>query len=503
MTRWPRRTASLITAGLLATGLLIWGAQSSLAVHDTGQFELDGNIVHDGTAAYDWGNLFDASGNQAVTPDPNNGPVLASEFVDDKATPDKSYFAESDKDGDPIASWDCKTVNNPTDKDDLLHAYAALVQVPNDAPDNAGHKVLYLGSERDSNNGDSFAGFWLLKDPGAGCTGNNGFSGGHTDGDILVVSNYTNGGGKQDVQVYMWVGDDATGHAELQASFNGSVCSNSLTNDNACAIANGAPISAPWASGNLPTNTFVEAGIDMTALLGKSGGCFTTFLAESRSSQELTAQLKDFAAGQFNTCPAPPIHTTATPGGDTAAPGSAQSDVATVDEVGNRGTPTGTVNFFLCGPTEVDADTCPAGTGTQVGGAVALDNGSATSDTIDGSTTPDDNTAGEYCWRAEYTPDADSEGNYLPSIETDFANECFTVVLPPSTASSSPSLSTSASSSVTTPPPSLSFSPTSAGPVANTGAGPITDEVSWAIALLVLGGGLAVAGKRRGYRRMH
>ena len=34
-------------------------------------------------------------------------------------------------------------------------------------------------------------------------------------------------------------------------------------------------------------------------------------------------------------------------------------------------------------------------------------------------------------------------------------------------------------------------------------AGPITDEVGWAAALLALGGAVALAGKRRGYRRMH
>ncbi|HZC25428.1 MAG TPA: hypothetical protein VE287_00270, partial [Actinopolymorphaceae bacterium] len=179
-------------------------------------------------------------------------------------------------------------------------------------------------------------------------------------------------------------------------------------------------------------------------------------------------------------------------------------DVATV---GTADTPaTGTVSFFLCGPAEVTAGGCETG-GTQVGTDVTLADGSATSDDVDGTTTPNDNTDGKYCWRTEYTPDAAAEGVYVASSHTNAdvsgdAAECFVIATPPSTASTSPSLSTSASS-VTTPPPSLSFAPTSAGPVANTGAGPITDEVSWAIALLVLGAGLAVAGKRRGYRRMH
>jgi hypothetical protein len=85
----------------------------------------------------------------------------------DATTPDATFFTQNGagvKDIQPIANSGCKTQNNPTPKDDLQNAYAALVKVPDTAPDNAGDQVLYLGSERGSNNGDSFAGFWLLKD---------------------------------------------------------------------------------------------------------------------------------------------------------------------------------------------------------------------------------------------------------------------------------------------------------------------------------------------------
>lgn len=492
----------MITTALLAAGLLIWGAQASFAVHDNGMFELDGNIAHDSgtTPPFDWASLFDASGNQVATPD-LNGPLLASGFFSDAAEPDPSFFSGSVKDGDSIGSWNCKTQNNALAKDDLQNAYAAVVKVPAGATDNAGHKVLYLGSERGSNNGDSFAGFWLLKDPTVGCSGSGGFAGHHTDGDILVVSNYTNGGGTHNVQVYEWQGDDATGGPVALPAFDGAKCGGAA-NDTACAIANADTITSPWAPTSHPTNTFVEAGVDLTAVLNTTGdSCFSTFLAETRSSQEITAELKDFTGGTFNTCPPAPITTTATPGGTAVLPGTAQHDVATV---GTADTPaTGTVSFFLCGPAEVTAGGCETG-GTQVGSDVTLTGGSATSDDIDGTTTPDDNADGTYCWRTEYTPDDASAGVYLSSTHTNAdvtgdGAECFVVATPPTSASSSPSLSTSATSST----PSLSFAPTSAGPVANTGAGPITDEVGWAVALLALGGALAVAGKRRGYRRMH
>src|SRR5215475_5009209 len=78
----------LIVAGLLWIG-------SAQAVHDTGMFELDGNVVHDSatTPPYDWTSLFGATGNRLIAPDPINGPLLARTFVDDTDATDTSYFA--------------------------------------------------------------------------------------------------------------------------------------------------------------------------------------------------------------------------------------------------------------------------------------------------------------------------------------------------------------------------------------------------------------------------
>jgi uncharacterized repeat protein (TIGR01451 family) len=413
---------------LIVVGLLFVSAAQ--AVHDNGMFELDGNTVHNSatTPPYDWNSLFGATGNKLITPDPINGPLLADVFVSDAAKPDQTYFT-SNKDIQPIASgqqhWGCDPINNPLDKDDLQNAYAALVQVPANAPDNAGHQVLYLGSERGSNNGTSFAGFWLLKDKNVGCSGTNDFSGQHTDGDLLIVSDYTNGGGTQDVSVYKWVGNDATGSPVLQSSFNGSICSGSLSNDNACAIANSATITTPWSPTSHDSNTFVETGIDLTTLLGSSGGCFTTFLAETRSSAEITATLKDFAGGSFSTCVTPPISTTATPGGSSNPLGVAnQHDVATISAVGGHPSPTGTMTFFLCNPSQVTAGGCVSG-GTQVGSPVTISSGSATSANASGSLTT---TVGKYCWRAEYTPDSDGAKFYVAGSHTDPTDECFTVI---------------------------------------------------------------------------
>jgi len=435
MTR-ARRFVAAAAAGALFSSGLVWAAAPSFAVHDTGMFELDGNIVHDGTATYDWGNLFGATGNRLVAPDPNNGPLLASGFVSDLAAGDTSYFKNGTKIGDPISKWACAPPS-ANDKTTINYTYAALVQIPttllNGLPrDNAGHTVLYLGVEKPAagQGGDNAFGFWLFKNSGVGCSGTGAFTGAHTDGDYFIDGSFTNGGNTSDVQVFRWTGNDATGSLGTTPVLTGAVCGGA-THDDACAIANDASITGgPWNStGTNAANTFVEAGIDITALLGTAGGCFTSFLADSQTSQELVSDPKDYASGQFNTCPQPPLTTTATPGGSLVAPGAAQHDVANLSAVGTRPTPTGTVDFFLCGPIDVTVDRCPSA-GTQIGVTVAAD-GSATSASASGAT---DTALGKYCWRAEYTPDAASSGKYLATSETNAlsdgqpGSECFTVV---------------------------------------------------------------------------
>src|SRR5882762_11308766 len=114
--RVGRYVALAAAAALVGVGIVV-AAQPIAAVHDTGRFELDGNLAHNAgsTPPYDWASLFDASGNRLVAPDPLNGPLLASTFASDSATPDQSYFT-SNKDIQPIASgqqhWGCDPINN-------------------------------------------------------------------------------------------------------------------------------------------------------------------------------------------------------------------------------------------------------------------------------------------------------------------------------------------------------------------------------------------------------
>src|SRR6478752_2332767 len=437
-----RRVRRFATVSVLVlAGLMFIGAAQ--AVHDNGMFELDGNVVHNSatTPPYDWTSLFGATGNQLIAPDPITGPVLASTFVDDTDAIDNTYFAGGTKIDDQVHNMGC---GGPAanDKTSMDYVYVALIQVPPGAPDNAGHQVLYLGIEKQAagNGGDNAFGFWLFQNKNVGCDASvsTSFTGAHTDGDLFIDGLFTNGGGASDVQVFRWNGDDLTGSLGSAPIFTGNVCGAVAGNDNVCAIANDSTITAgPWRSSpTMAANTFVEAGIDMTNLLGQNGGCFSTFLADSQSSQSTSSQPKDYANGQFNTCVPPIIETTATPGGSSDALGvSNEHDVATISAVGGRPDPPGSIAFFLCNPSQVTAGGCVSG-GTQVGSAVTIAAGSATSANASGSLT---GTVGKYCWRAVYAPDSDGAKFYVASSHTDATNECFTVI------KASPSISTTPS----------------------------------------------------------
>jgi len=423
-------------AGLLVVTGMLWGVTAALAVHDNGMFELEGNVVHNAatTPPYDWTSLFGATGNQLITPDPINGPVLASAFVDDTDAVDNTYFAGGTKIDDRVHDMQC---GGPAanDKTSMDYVYVSLVQVPDGAPDNAGHQVLYLGIEKQAagNGGDNAFGFWLFQGKNVGCSSSGtttGFTGAHTDGDLFIDGLFTNGGGASDVKVFRWNGNDTTGSLGAAPIFTGNVCGAVAGNDDVCGIANDSTITAgPWRSSTtMAANTFVEAGIDMTTLLGPSGGCFASFLADSQASQDTNSQPKDYAGGQLNTCVPPVIDTTANPGGSVNPTGVAnQHDDATVSAVGDRPDPTGTITFFLCNPSEVTAGGCESG-GTQVGQPVTIVKGAATSDNAAASLTA---TAGTYCWRAEYTPDADGGKFYIAASHTNADSECFSVQASP------------------------------------------------------------------------
>ena len=120
---------------------------------------------------------------------------------------------------------------------------------------------------------------------------------------------------------------------------------------------------------------------------------------------------------------APTTLTTTSSSTGIVSPGTLVTDAAAVAAVPpSAGTPTGTVQFYFCGPTAT-ATPCAISGSNAFGSSVTLSGGSATSPPeSEGPTAP-----GYYCWSAVYTPD---NSNFVGSSSTDTTNECFQVVAP-------------------------------------------------------------------------
>jgi uncharacterized repeat protein (TIGR01451 family) len=393
-------------------------APAALAVHDEGLFELDGDTIAQNASApigpaEDWDSHPGATGNRAL-------------FVTDPLSQqtDDIYTGGSTKDDLNTTGWKWTTGSVP-DKDNIEHAFAVSY-------DKNGHTFVYFGLDRYANNGDAFTGFWFFKG-GVGPVAGGSFSGAHQVGDLLVLSNFTNGGATATIQLYEWVG---AGNGEVNGTLHllgsGQECTGAPADDRACAVTNSGPINPSWtfddkgtagSNNPIPADSFFEGGIDLDQLFGGNAPCFGSFIAETRASQSVDAVLKDFAGGSFNTCVPPTIATTSSRA--TADFGQQVTDTANLS--GNDGNASGTVKFFICTPAQITAAGCPTGSGTQVGLGVAVDT-SGDPDTATSAAYTVGLTAaaaGKYCWRAEYAPDANSQ--YLAGTHTNATTECFTV----------------------------------------------------------------------------
>ena len=426
MSARTRRGLALSWSALFVLSLLMQYfsfalASPALAAHNEGIFELDGNATDSAAAGADW----------------QNGPegALDDFFVGAaQETPanDVTYFTTGgSKDENDIPAWEITDTSAP-DKDELLDAYAAVYE-------QGGDTWVYFGADRFDNDGTAQIGFWFFQD-NVGIA-NDDFTGEHVDGDILIISEYTNGGVVSEICAYEWDGsggganiaaaggcDKATSGSNLNLVAAGSSCDVADGSFEICAVTNEDSVDAPWPFTNKDGETdfgpgqFFEGGINLSDLFGGDPPCFGTFLAETRSSAETDAQLKDFALGSLNTCVPPTLTTDASTTtwnfGDAAV-----TDTATLS--GNDGPASGKVKFFVCTPAQITAAGCPTG-GTQVG----ADAGVTVATTANGGTatsagfTP--TAVGKYCFRAEYIPDAASQ--YLATSHTNATSECFTVV---------------------------------------------------------------------------
>jgi hypothetical protein len=303
MKRLPLRKIPRIGwLALAVAGVLLPLTVYSVVYNDV--FELDGNATTAGSGD-DWDRV--ANGNDKATP---------GVFVQDTIPPaiDRIFIGGGSKDERDISganSWS-HTDGTPPDKNDIEHAFAG-------AYFNGPELLIYFGADRFANNGDSAVGFWFFQD-NVGANADGSFSGKHIPGDILITSDFRNGGGVSVINVFKWVGGRnplqllASGSPAQPGSPNTPACLQKAGVDVACAIANrtATPVPAVWPGGytfkgggnggNFPISTLFEGGINITQLLGTNATCFSSFMAMTRTSASTTAQLKDFVVDRFPLC---------------------------------------------------------------------------------------------------------------------------------------------------------------------------------------------------------
>jgi hypothetical protein len=432
---------------------------SALAVHDLA-FQLDGDTTSTAYSpppgsnpANDWNDIFNVTENAPVPPatvgtetvSNNSAKVGSGKTFDDAAftrdfetnatcpttsgvgldststnfcTGDDTTYATGSKDtlGIGNGGWQCNHDNNVNSKIDITNAYVAQYTNPAN-----GHKIFYFGVERNVSNGTNDVGVWFLQS-GASCSAPSGhlnFTGGHLDGDTLVVAEQTSGGGVSTAKAFRWAastdvnspfyGDggciDSNDNYDPAVVVNKTHGCNNLpiatgadcktagggSTDSLCATTNAfcppprkasdpkPPCNFNWnqsvttnwltANGSSVGNTvvspdFFEGGIDITqAFQGQAGStpsCFNTVAPDTRSSASPTATLFDFTLNQLGGCGGS-LSTQQNFGSASkqiAANGTISSgtDSATLQITGSANWG-GTLTWYLCGP---DVTTCDA-----------------------------------------------------------------------------------------------------------------------------------------------
>ncbi len=454
-----RRTLFGAFASVLLITMVI-AVPNALAVHDL-DFQLDGDVattpdgtIGGGTQEIDWADLFDANGDELGLPTGFTASGFKKDFNNDGTTfltNDTTTFATGSKDTLPISpGWQCNFDNNVNSKIDVMNAYAATYTAQD------GDEILYFALERNTNTGDANVAFWFLQDRVSCETagGSEDFVGDHHDGDILIVSEFSNGGEVSTINAYRWndpnPNDTNEGSLGTVSVAAGADCRDpDLPADHTiCATANTDTITTPWLTANfkdgvghsLRTAEFFEGGINLTEEdLG--GKCFNTFIGDTRSSTSLTATLFDFAGGELGACTVSmttqPSQTSIVLGSSTTVTDKAFVAGATTGG-GTAPLPTGTVTFYLCSPSELTpptTGTCEPDAGEQVGSAVTVTDGATLNDGIAEATSANANTAalvdegvGKYCFRAFFEAAADDPNYAGQTAGTDnAAQECFNV----------------------------------------------------------------------------
>ena len=319
----------------LPVALVLAAVLSGTFVDDPAIFELDGNLTSgDFGGTRDWSNAaLTASGLgpdvvTTTTPDPPSLAPAGYPYVIPDPAGQTIFTQGGSKDTLDVSNW-MYTSGSVPDKDEITHAYAAAYSVNTGGGGSQPHTWIYFGADRFAQNGDSNIGFWFFQNSirlggsptatkatpftGVACPSGatNCLPGElHRNGDVLVVSAFTQGGAIGSILVFEWQSGALVLSATIPAP---AECTpSSPSHVLGCAKINGASaVAAPpsWgytpktgSANSIPAGGHFEGGIDVTALFSGQAPCFASFLAETRSSQTDNAQLKDFVLGSFPEC---------------------------------------------------------------------------------------------------------------------------------------------------------------------------------------------------------
>ena len=239
----------------------------------------------------------------------NNASITKKSLVHDNNNTNDSQFTTGSKDSAilPLGwEWTNGQTNN---KGDISNAGAVILG-----------EYLYFFGDRASINGDAQIGFWFFLNPVAPAEDDKGaepFVGTHAVGDILILSNFTNGGGTSGIRIYKWVGVGAPNATDGPFQLlSVSAGDKAYVNTGLVTVPLGVTVDGQtWSYKNPPVAQYPIGAFFLGRIHLKAEGreeiegCFSSFLLETRNSQSIDASLQDFASHSFGGEPVPLVLT--------------------------------------------------------------------------------------------------------------------------------------------------------------------------------------------------
>jgi hypothetical protein len=301
---WGRRDRRSTRAiNRAAAAVLIWSC-TALAINPpngiapvqvpSGGFGIDGDLIANTPIRNvgDWMPGANGTGSSVLN---TNGaplnPATTFHFIDQYNSTSDNTFAGGLKWTDDPNTWTW-TTGKASSKTDINNV---LLHVSQDAN---GHTWIIIAADRFSTSGDSYIDFEFLQNTlmtnAIGFT-SAGPNGGRTVNDLLLSLDFISGGSTPNFYAWRWLTNTATGGFAYVDS-TASTPSNGVF-----AAVNTNTVAVPFSAFGLTTygaNAFVEAAVDLTALLGGFDQClsigFKTIMVKTKTSASSTATISDF-----------------------------------------------------------------------------------------------------------------------------------------------------------------------------------------------------------------